>query len=224
MSTDMIRFDVLVQDALRGVVRKVLAEVARAGLPGEHHFYVTFDTTHAGVRVSSRVKARYPEEMTIVLQHQFWDLNVSETGFDVGLSFGGIPEKLVIPFAAVKGFFDPSVQFGLQFEVAKADGEASAPSDAGTPVGRGATPTPTLAPIGAPTGAPTGASTGAPIAPLPVGKQAPVDVDLPADAPAARDDVVAVDSAGDDDTDDDGKAGAPQSATVVSLDQFRKKT
>ena len=82
MSTDMIRFDVLVQEALRGVVRKVLAEVARAGLPGEHHFYLTFDTTHPGVRVSARVKARYPEEMTIVLQHQFWDLNVTETGFD----------------------------------------------------------------------------------------------------------------------------------------------
>lgn len=215
MSTDMIRFDVLVQDALRGVVRKVLAEVARTGLPGEHHFYVTFDTTHAGVRVSSRVKARYPEEMTIVLQHQFWDLNVSETGFDVGLSFGGIPEKLVIPFAAVKGFFDPSVQFGLQFEVAKADGEAAGESrptetGAGTPVGRGAAPTP--------------------IAPLPVGKPAPVDVDLPVDAPAARDDVVAVDAADDDDTDgaddkaDAGKAGGPPSATVVSLDQFRKKT
>lgn len=221
MSTDMIRFDVLVQDALRGVVRKVLAEVARAGLPGEHHFYVTFDTTHAGVRVSSRVKARYPEEMTIVLQHQFWDLNVSETGFDVGLSFGGIPEKLVIPFAAVKGFFDPSVQFGLQFEVAKADGEGAGqgearPSDAAPPVGRATTPTPTLAPIGAPIGAP--------IAPLPVGKQAPADVDLPVDAPAARGDVAAVDTDGDDDAADDGKAGAPPSATVVSLDQFRKKT
>jgi len=120
VADDLIRYDVLVQDALRGVVRKVMREVAEGGLPGEHHFYIAFDTTAPGVRMSSRLRAQHPEEMTIVLQHQFWDLAVSDHGFEVGLSFGGVPERLLVPFAAVKGFFDPSVQFGLQFDPAAA--------------------------------------------------------------------------------------------------------
>lgn len=120
MADDLIRYDVLVQDALRGVVRTVMREVAESGLPGEHHFYIAFDTTAPGVRISSRLRQQHPEEMTIVLQHQFWDLSVSDHGFEVGLSFGGVPERLLVPFAAVKGFFDPSVQFGLQFDPAGA--------------------------------------------------------------------------------------------------------
>jgi uncharacterized protein len=116
MSVDHIRYDILAQEALRGVVRTVLAEVAKNGLPGEHHLYISFDTRADGVRLSPRMRAQYPEVMTIVLQHQFWDLTVSQEGFEVGLSFGGIPERLAVPFAAVKGFFDPAVQFGLQFE------------------------------------------------------------------------------------------------------------
>jgi hypothetical protein len=119
MSQDLIRYDILVQDALRGVVRKVLSEVAKTGLPGEHHFYVSFDTTHPGVRLSGRLRQRYPTEMTVVLQHQFWDLQVDDAHFEIGLSFGGIPERLYVPFASVKGFVDPSVEFGLQFEVAR---------------------------------------------------------------------------------------------------------
>jgi hypothetical protein len=119
MAEDLIRYDILAQDALRGVVRKVLSEVARTGLPGEHHFFVTFATRAPGVRVSSRLLAQYPEEMTIVLQHQFWDLNVTEHAFEVGLSFNNIPERLLVPFTAIKAFADPSVQFGLQFEIAK---------------------------------------------------------------------------------------------------------
>ncbi len=113
---DLIRYDVLAQEALRGVVKKVLQEVARTGLPGEHHFYVTFDTRHAGVRLSSRMREKYPEEMTIVVQHQFWDMETTEHGFSIGLSFDNVPESLLIPFAAIRGFFDPSVQFGLQFD------------------------------------------------------------------------------------------------------------
>ena len=113
---DQIRYDLLTQQALRGVVRNVLGEAAKKGLPGEHHFYISFDTRADGVRLSERLKAQYPEQMTIILQHQFWDLEVEEDGFSVGLSFGGVPEKLEIPFEAIKGFFDPSVQFGLQFE------------------------------------------------------------------------------------------------------------
>ena len=109
---DHIRYDLLTQQALRGVVRKVLTDAAKKGLPGDHHFYISFDTHADGVRLSDRLRTQYPEEMTIILQHQFWDLAVSEQGFEVGMSFGGIPEKLFVPFAAIRGFFDPSVQLG----------------------------------------------------------------------------------------------------------------
>ncbi len=118
MAEDLIRYDILAQDALRGVVRKVLSEVAKTGLPGEHHFYITFATKAPGVRVSSRLLSQYPEDMTIVLQHQFWDLGATEHGFEVGLSFNGIPERVLVPYTAVKAFVDPSVQFALQFEPA----------------------------------------------------------------------------------------------------------
>jgi uncharacterized protein len=116
MATDHIRYDVLARDALRGVLRRVLADAAEHGLPGEHHFFITFLSTADGVKLSSRLLAQYPEEMTVILQHQFWDLVVTEDRFEVGLSFGGIPERVVVPFSAIKSFFDPSVQFGLQFE------------------------------------------------------------------------------------------------------------
>jgi hypothetical protein len=125
MTQDLIRYDVLVQDALRGVVKKIIGEVVKAGLPGQHHFYVSFDTQHPGVRMSTRLRQRYPDEMTVVLQHQFWDLSVSDVAFEVGLSFSGIPERLYVPFNSIKGFFDPSVQFGLQFEPVR-DGEETA--------------------------------------------------------------------------------------------------
>jgi hypothetical protein len=124
MPEDLIRYDILAQDALRGVVRKVLAEVAKTGLPGDHHFYITFETRAPGVRISTRMLAQYPDDMTIVLQHQYWDLSVSEHAFEVGLSFNGVPERLLVPFTAVKSFLDPSVQFGLQFESAQASEEA----------------------------------------------------------------------------------------------------
>lgn len=120
MATDHIRYDVLARDALRGVLRRVLRDAAEHGLPGEHHFFITFLSKADGVKLSPRLLAQYPEEMTIILQHQFWDLVVTDDRFEVGLSFGGIPERLVVPFAAIKSFFDPSVQFGLQFEPADA--------------------------------------------------------------------------------------------------------
>ena len=113
---DLIRYDLLVQDALKGVVRKVLIDAGKDGLPGEHHFYISFQTDYPGVRLSNRLREKYPQEMTIVLQHQFWDLNVTEHTFEVGLSFSGVPERLLIPFDALTGFFDPSVQFGLKFD------------------------------------------------------------------------------------------------------------
>ncbi len=117
MPDDQMRYDQLAQTALRGVVREALRIVEKSGLPGEHHFYIAFLTKHPGVMISDRLAARYPREMTIVLQHQFWNLAVYEDHFEVELSFDNVPEKLFVPFSAVKGFLDPYVQFGLQFEV-----------------------------------------------------------------------------------------------------------
>jgi len=117
MAVDHIRYDILAQSALRGVVRTVLADAAKKGLPGDHHFKITFNTVAPGVRLSERMRTRYPQEMTIVLQHQFWDLAVSEQAFEVGLSFGGVAERVTVPFDAVTAFYDPAVQFGFQFEV-----------------------------------------------------------------------------------------------------------
>jgi hypothetical protein len=130
MGVDHIRYDLLTQQALRAVVRRVLTDVAKTGtLPGEHHFYVTFATQAPGVRISPRLREQYPEEMTIVLQHQFWDLAVTDTHFEVALSFNGISEKLHVPLDAIKGFFDPSVQFGLQFETVTEGGKEAAAED-----------------------------------------------------------------------------------------------
>jgi hypothetical protein len=116
MAEDLIRYDILVQDALRGVMKRLLHEVSQTGLPGEHHFFITFDTLAPGVRISNRLRERYPEQMTIVLQFQFWDLKVSDHGFEIGLSFNDIAEKLVVPYSSVRGFYDPSVNFELEFD------------------------------------------------------------------------------------------------------------
>jgi uncharacterized protein len=126
MSVDHIRYDLLTQEALRSVLRRVLEDAAKDGLPGDHHFYISFNTGAPGVRLSKRLRAQYPEEMTVVLQHQFRDLKVGEQGFEVGLSFSGVSEHLVVPFEAIKRFFDPSVQFGLQFETIGTTEEAAA--------------------------------------------------------------------------------------------------
>lgn len=117
MGDDLIRYDLLVQEALRGVVRRVLSNAAREGLPGTHYFHVEFLTASPGVRLSDRMRERFPDRMTIILQHHFWDLEVTEEALEVGLSFGGVGERVRVPFAAVTGFFDESVQFGLRFEV-----------------------------------------------------------------------------------------------------------
>lgn len=126
-SEDLIRYDVMVQEALLGVVRKVLQDAAKSGLPGDHHFYITFRSQAPGVRLSTRLREKYPDEMTIVLQHQFWELMVGEQNFEVGLSFGGVPERLLVPYDALTGFYDPSVQFGLKFS----PDEAQADNDSG---------------------------------------------------------------------------------------------
>jgi hypothetical protein len=130
---DHIRYDLLTQQALRGVVRTVLTDAAKKGLTGDHHFYISFNTQAEGAKLSQRLREQYPEEMTIILQHQFWDLNVSDDGFEVGLSFGGVPERLTVPFQAINGFFDPSVQFGLQFEPVGEGQDNAAPANGAEP-------------------------------------------------------------------------------------------
>lgn len=150
MSEHLINYDAMVQDALLGVIRKLLEEAAINGLPGEHHFYIAFDTTAPNVAIPSYLHEQHPSEMTIVLQHQFWSLTVSEDSFSVQLSFHGKPETLIIPFKALTGFLDPSVQFGFQFgdqsKVTRALGDsgqptaqtaASAPAEQDTPADAG---------------------------------------------------------------------------------------
>jgi len=211
MSKDVLRYDLMVQEALKGVVRKILTEAGRDGLPGDHHFYVTFRTTAPGVRLSQRLREKHPEEMTIVLQHQFWDLSVSEHAFEVGLSFSGVPERLLIPFDAITTFFDPSVQFGLKFETQEAaDGPAVSESSPAART-RGAGSEPSEAPS-------------APVA-LPV-KATPAGVPAIKGKGSAK----AAKLGTDDANSDEAGAAEPESgsgeggAQVVSLDSFRKKT
>jgi uncharacterized protein len=116
MATDLIRYDLLVQDALRSVVRKVLADTARNGLVGEHHFNIAFKTQALGVVAPAAVKSRFPDEMSIILQHEFWDLVVTQDAFEVSLNFSRRPERLIVPFDSITGFSDPSVPFGFKLE------------------------------------------------------------------------------------------------------------
>ncbi len=124
---DLLGYDRMMERAVRGVVREALAVAASRGLPGAHHFYITFKTGAPGVTIPDHLLAKYPDEMTIVLEHQFWDLEVSEEAFSVTLSFSNKPARLVIPFAAVSTFADPSVQFGLQFKQPDGGAPAAAP-------------------------------------------------------------------------------------------------
>jgi uncharacterized protein len=126
-----INYGALVERALRSVVRETLSQVAEHGLPGRHHLYITFRTDHPGVGIPDNLRERYPSEMTIVLQHEFWGLEMAEDGFSVTLSFNKLPQELEIPFEAITVFADPSVEFGLQFTVAESGKEQSASEDAG---------------------------------------------------------------------------------------------
>lgn len=133
MMDDPFRYDRMVENALRSVVRDALGVAAEHGLTGDHHFYLTFRTDWPGVEVSDALRERYPREMTIVLQHRFWDLTVEDDRFSVVLSFNEIPETLVVPLSAVSTFADPSVRFGLQFASSSLDEEEQADSDAPVP-------------------------------------------------------------------------------------------
>ncbi len=129
MATDLIRYDLLIQEALRSIVRKVLSDASRDGLPGEHHFYITFKTHAPGVQLSARMRNQYPSEMTIILQHQFWGLKTTDAGFEVGLSFQKIPETLFIPYEALTEFVDPSVPFRFKFETEIGANDVDGPVD-----------------------------------------------------------------------------------------------
>ena len=136
MAGTSIDYESLVRTAMRGVVRDALSLAAASGLPGEHHFYIGFRTGAAGVRLDPDLRARYPGEMTVVLQHRFWDLEVDGEGFSVTLSFGGIRRRLAVPFAALTSFADPEAEFALRFEPegeAAAEAPASAESAASEP-------------------------------------------------------------------------------------------
>ncbi len=229
MGGQTIDYEVLQQDALRGVVRAVLITAAKSGLPGDHHFYISFDTCAPGVGMSKRLKEKYPTEMTIVLQHRFWDLLVSDDRFEVKLSFDSIPERLVVPFAALKVFFDPSVRYGLQFEDAEMtmgsqalasngideDGRTVATRATATRKPR-STKKPRLetetaavvAPVGTAASKTKGpAAHSVPASPAPAAK-APADSASNSAAPAEN---------------DEGKPTPVAGAQILSLDQFRKK-
>ncbi len=236
-SGPMIDYEALAQDAMRGVIRAVLTRVAKdSALPGDHHFYISFDTQAPGVSLSKRLKEKYPHEMTIVLQHRFWDLSVTDERFEVKLTFDGIPERLVVPFAAIKVFFDPSVRYGLQFEEPElgpetggtisdisGDGKATTTRSSGprkprTPR-KPRAPEKEPAPISAvpaavqprPAADATPASAPARPQPVPAPAASATDAEKPAPEPATAD-------AGK--ADEDKPASGAQ---IVSLDAFRKK-
>lgn len=210
MGRDQMDYARMVEDALRDVVRKALIQVSENGLPGDHYFYITYRTDQPGVEMADYLRERYPQEMTIVLQHQFWGLEVEAEAFSVLLSFNKVHERLRVPLRALVGFSDPTAQFGLQFTVAEDEDEAE-------PAGRATGPT-ALAPVPAP-GLPAPAG-GALLSSRGVDRQ---DGEEPED-PAAEQ----ADGAQPDDQEpgpmpaDDGDAEGPQD-NVVTLDAFRKK-
>ena len=217
----MIDYEALAQEAMRNVVRSVLIETAEKGLPGDHHFYISFDTLAPGVILSKRLREKYAEEMTIVLQHRFWDLIINEHRFEVKLTFDGIPERLVVPFKAVKVFFDPSVRYGLQFESVTAaidqHAQSSEPLDESfdDPFADRTYKRPELAP------APVSHDT--PVRPVPeISPAEPLRSKSPAKDDGGQDigdAVLDVPEATEGEAPDDEAGGAE----IVSLDAFRKK-
>ena len=216
-----IDYETLAQAAMRGVVRTVLQRVAKTGLPGNHHFFIAFDTLAEGVTISKRLLEKYPAEMTIVLQHRFWDLHVSEERFEVKLSFDAIPERLVVPFSAIKVFYDPSVPYGLQFDDPNEDTRTEGSELEGRNLGRGAN-------VKKRASRKTSAKTEARTTTL--GEDA-VPPAKPASAASAKRAPAAQKAETADAVDQGPKIRAvpteqpadPAGAKVVSLDQFRKK-
>ena len=221
-----IDYEAMQQDAMRGVVRAALVQITKTGLPGEHHFYISFLTQSPGVVLSKRLREKYPHEMTVVLQHRFWDLLVSDERFEVKLTFDGIPERLVIPFASIKVFIDPSVRFGLQFEENAGDKE--------TPAGRRTTMTMDAVydQVGeAQADSPRATLSKKPRSPRKIKadkEQAEVGAaaaepksSVPSPQPASAIPAAAASNAADGES--DKAAGEKSGAQILSLDQFRKK-
>jgi hypothetical protein len=206
-----IDYEALAQSAMRGIVRTVLTRVAKSGLPGEHHFYIAFKTDAPGAIISKRLKEKYPEEMTVVLQHRFWDLIVSEERFEVKLTFDSIPERLVVPFSAIKVFFDPSVPYGLQFDEVEQD-DGAEQKRSGLRGSRSEPKAVTSAPASVPTVSEGARAEKKPRAPR--RSQAEKSAERPANADKAAAKLPAA------------KATEPAPAAgpkVVSIDAFRKK-
>ncbi len=195
MGRDQMDYARMVEDALRDVVRKALIHVSEKGLPGDHYFYITFRTDQPGVEMADYLRDRYPQEMTIVLQHQFWGLEIETDAFSVLLSFNKVHERLYVPFRTLVGFSDPTAQFGLQFTIAEAEDASAGP--AGPPATLGTVPAPGLP---APSGAERGAAEGE-------------------DAAAAK----AGTEGGDEGAAAEGGDAAGPQDNVVTLDAFRKK-
>jgi hypothetical protein len=146
MAKDEVGYDRIVERQLRGVAREVLAQVAAKGLPGDHHFYITFRTDFPGVTIGPNLKEQFPKEITIVLQHQFWGLEVTDDAFSVTLSFGGKHERLHVPFEALVSFTDPSVRFGLQFELKNQQVDLPGDTQSGTGEAKASAKTATVTP------------------------------------------------------------------------------
>ena len=223
-----IDYEAMQQDAMRGVVRAALVQITKTGLPGEHHFYISFLTQSPGVVLSKRLREKYPHEMTVVLQHRFWDLLVSDERFEVKLTFDGIPERLVIPFASIKVFIDPSVRFGLQFEENAGDKE--------TPAGRRTTMTMDAVydQVGeAQADSPRATLSKKPRSPRKIKadkEQAEVGAaaaepksSVPSPQPASAIPAAAAAASNAADGESDKAAGGKSGAQILSLDQFRKK-
>jgi hypothetical protein len=154
MNQNTLDYERLVDGALKGVVREALALAGRRGLPGAHHFYLTFKTAHPGVELSEALRERYPDEMTIVLQHQFWGLEANEDTFEVTLSFSGVSERLKVPYAALTSFVDPSVKFGLQFRAGSTAPAASTQASSAAKAAEGKPAEPKALPAAADASAP----------------------------------------------------------------------
>lgn len=226
-----IDYEALQQDALRGIVRAALHLIAKTGLPGEHHFYISFLTQAPGVVLSKRLKEKYPHEMTIVLQHRFWDLIVSDDRFEVKLTFDGVPERLVVPLTAIKVFIDPSVHFGLQFEdpadkqaaqnVARRSMNMDAAYDSAGGEARPDSPRATLAKKQRPARKPRGEKDAA--APQPAPRPAAAKDEPPAGQPPRPEPASAAAAPTPEPVAAAADADEKSGAKIVSLDAFRKK-
>lgn len=238
MARDTLQYDKMVESALRGVVRQALIYISKNGLPGNHHFYITFRTDHPGVDISDALRGQYPNDMTVVLQHQYWGLEVNDDHFVVNLSFSNMPERLQVPYAALMSFVDPSVKFGLQFQPVDGDGPASLSGGFATAAAATESSKPAKAKLteakltdAKPAEGKTGdaATTGAkPVELKPALKPEPVKGEIAKTQTAKPAPAKAVDAGGKDEpakpaADAPAEGAAAPAEKVVSLDAFRKK-